>query len=214
MNQLFRFLISHAEAMLFIGVFAEQIGLPLPAVPMLLAAGALSASGALNPVTAVVITVVASVLADMIWFYLGRRGGDRLLRFFCKLALCDSAILARTERLFAEHGMSAVVGAKFLPWFGFLVPPLAGALAVRPGKFLRFDALGSLLYGMFYLGLGFLFDRELSRVLKFLSHFGIGSMVLVSLLAIILACYKCTHRRKALRSAHPSSSGLVPVPRT
>jgi membrane protein DedA with SNARE-associated domain len=214
MNQLFRFLAGHAEAVLFAAIFAEQIGLPLPAVPILLAAGALIADGVLNPVAAVGITVVASVLADLIWFYLGRRGGGRLLRFFCKISLCDSASFEKTERLFAEHGMSAVTGAKFVPWLGLLIPPMAGAFRVSVGKFLAFDALGSLLYGMVYLGLGFLFDSEINRVVEFVRHFGLGTAALISLLAAVFVCHKHVLRRKAATSAPATSStSLAAVPR-
>jgi membrane protein DedA with SNARE-associated domain len=214
MNQLFRFLVGHAEAVLFAAIFAEQIGLPLPAIPILLSAGALIADGVLNPVTAVGITVVASVLADLIWFYLGRRGGGRLLRFFCKISLCDSASFEKTERLFAEHGMSAVTGAKFVPWLGLLIPPLAGAFRVNVGKFMAFDAVGSLLYGIVYLALGFLFDTEISRVLEFVRHFGIGTGVLISLLVAVFVCHKYVLRRKAATPAPTTSPpSLAAVPR-
>jgi membrane protein DedA with SNARE-associated domain len=105
--------------------------------------------------------------------------------------------------------------AKFFPWLGFLIPPLAGAFGFRTGKFLRFDALGALFYGAFYLGLGFLFDREVSRVMEFLRQYGAGSLTLVSLLAILFVAYKYAHRHKAPVSAPMTSSdGLTSVPRT
>lgn len=214
MNQLYRFLVSHAEAVLFVAVFAEQIGLPLPAIPILLAAGALVADGVLHPLHAVAITVVASVLADLIWYYLGLRGGGGLLRFFRRLSLCDNADIEKTERLFAAHSMSAVTGAKFVPWLGFLIPPLAGMFRIRVGRFLTFDVLGSLLYAVVYLALGFLFDNEINRVLEFVRHFGTGTAVMVLLLAIIFIGHKFTHRRKAVRPAPAiSSGGLAAMPR-
>ena len=185
MNQLYRFLVGHAEAVLFIAVFAEQIGVPLPAIPILLGAGALVADGALNPFAALGITVVASVLADLIWYYLGLRGGGGLLRFFRKVSLGDSADFEKAERLFAAHSMAAVAGAKFVPWLGFLIPPLAGMFRIPVGKFLTFDTLGSLLYAVVYLALGFLFDREITRVLEFLRHFGTGTAVMVLLLRLL-----------------------------
>ena len=214
MNQLLRYLVSHAEVVLFIGVFAEQIGFPLPAIPMLLAAGTLMADGTLNPVMAVGITVVASVLADWIWFLLGRRGGGRILQFICKLSFCDGASFAKAERSFAEHGTSAVIMAKFLPWLGFLVPPLAGAFGYRTSRFLRFDALGSLLYGIVYLGLGFLFGREIGRALDSLASYIPGFIALISLVVMLFAGWKYAQRRKAAVSAAvPLSDGLVSVSR-
>jgi membrane protein DedA with SNARE-associated domain len=214
MNQLNLFLAGHAEAVLFVAVFAEQIGVPLPAIPILLAAGALIADGALNPLTAVGITVVASVMADLLWYYLGRHGGGGMLQCLRKVALCDGSTIEKSERLFAKHGMWAVAGAKFVPWLGFFVPPLAGIFRIRLGKFLTFDALGSLVYAVVYLALGFLFDREINRVLEFVRHFGTGTAVMVSILGILFVAHKFAHRRKAVTSAAASPLGdLAPMPR-
>jgi len=153
------------------------------------------------------------VLADLIWFYLGRRGGGQLLRFFRRLSFGDSVSFEKTERLFAAHGMSAVTGAKFVPWLGLLIPPLAGAFQVRLGRFLAFDALGSLLYGSFYLALGVIFDTEIHRILKLVRHFGFGTIALISLLALALVLNKFLHRRKSSFSAPVTPpAGLAVIP--
>jgi membrane protein DedA with SNARE-associated domain len=214
MNQLGLFLVGHAEAVLFVAVFAEQVGVPLPAIPILLAAGALIADGVLNPLTAVGLTVVASVMADMLWYYLGHHGGDGMLRYLRKIGLCDGATIERSERLFTKHGMWAVAGAKFVPWLGFFVPPLAGMFRIRFGRFLTVDALGSLLYAVVYLALGFLFDREINRVLEFLRHFGISTAVMVSLLAIVFVGHRFVSRGKPVSPAAASPPGnLASMPR-
>jgi len=84
MDELTQFLMSHGGPVLFAIVFVEQAGLPLPSAPWLLAAGALSATGKLNPVLALAMTALACVVADSIWFYVGRRGGQRVLHLFCR----------------------------------------------------------------------------------------------------------------------------------
>jgi len=210
MNDTYLFLSHHAEVVLLAAVFAEQIRLPLPAIPILLAAGVLIGQGVLNPLSALLITVVASVLADPIWFYLGRRGGEGLWRFFRRFSLGDTASIEKTKRLFAEHGMAAVTGAKFVPWLGFLVPPLAGMFRIGLGRFLVFDTLGSVLYALVYLALGYLFDGQLNAVLEFVSHFSTVSAALISLLILFVFWHKQAHRRKAARS---DSAGLAPLPR-
>jgi len=197
MNQLNQFLTAYAEPVLFLALFAEQLGLPLPAAPILVAAGALAADGALNPGLAVGITIVACVLADMIWFYVGRRGGAGLRRFLCKLALRDASSFERTERLFARHGMTAVAAAKFVPGLGLLMPPMAGAFGIDLRRFLRFDALGSFLYVTFYLELGVLFSNEVNGLLKLISRFGVASATLAFALVMIFVAYKYVRRRKA-----------------
>lgn len=204
---------SHAQPVLFLAIFAEQLGVPLPAVPVLVAAGALAADGALHPATALGITIVACMLADVIWFYIGRRGGGGLFRFLCRLFLRDASCFARTERLFAKYGMTAVVAAKFVPGVGFLVPPMAGAFGIRVRKFLKFDALGSLLYGVFYLELGILFSQQVNGVLEWISRFGVASVAFVSALLMIFVGYKYARRGKvSTRASEPASRALAASP--
>src|ERR1051326_5368916 len=115
MNDITQFLVNHGGPVLFAIVFAEQAGLPLPSAPWLLAAGALSAGGKLNPALAIGLTSVAALLADSAWFYIGRRGGQRVLRLFCRLSLARHSCVGRTKGLFARYGLLALVVAKFLP---------------------------------------------------------------------------------------------------
>src|SRR6266446_10524758 len=118
MNKLTQFPTSHGGPVLFAIVFVEQAGLPLPSAPWLLAAGALSATGKLNAVLALAMTALACVVADSIWFYVGRRGGLRILRLFCRLSLAPNRCVGRTKGLFARHGLEALVAAKFIPGLG------------------------------------------------------------------------------------------------
>jgi membrane protein DedA with SNARE-associated domain len=71
MLETLEFLIRHGTTVLFAAVFLEQMGLPLPAAPWLLAAGALAAVGKLNWLLALTAATFGSIVADVIWFYLG-----------------------------------------------------------------------------------------------------------------------------------------------
>src|SRR6266853_565624 len=151
MNEITQFLVGHGGPVLFAVVFVEQAGLPLPSAPWLLAAGALSAGGKLNLVLAIGVTALAALMADSLWFYVGRRGGERVLRLFCRLSLARNSCVGRTKNLFARHGLQTMVAAKFLPGLGTVMPPLAGALGMTTTRFLLFDGLGALFYGSFYI---------------------------------------------------------------
>src|ERR1051325_9432612 len=105
MSETAQFLASHGGPLLFGVVFLEQIGLPLPTVPWLLGAGALWAMGMMNPFVAFGATVAACLLADLIWFYLGRHRGNRVLRVLCKISLHPDSCVARTEAIFARYGV-------------------------------------------------------------------------------------------------------------
>ena len=86
MDETFQFLIRHDVAFVFAVAFVDQIGLPLPAAPWLLAAGALAVTGEMNWLTALGAAILGGLLADLIWFYLGRHYGKRVLDRLCRVS--------------------------------------------------------------------------------------------------------------------------------
>ncbi|MGH7968687.1 MAG: DedA family protein [Limisphaerales bacterium] len=197
MSDAMQFMVSHGAPLLFAIVFAEQAGLPLPSAPWLLTAGALSASGKLNLVQAIGVTALAAAMADSLWFYIGRRGGQRVLRLFCRLSLSRNSCVGRTRGLFARHGLQTLVVAKFLPGLGAVMPPLAGAVGMTTGRFLLFDGLGSLFYGSFYIVAGFLFHNQLRQAMGLLHQLGFSVLLLAVALVSGYIAYKYARRRKA-----------------
>ncbi len=210
MNEMSPFLVNNAGLAIFATIFAEQIGVPLPAAPVLVTAGPLAADGALNPALALGVTLAGCVLADAIWYYVGVRGGSRLVALLCRLSLGDDSHVEHAQRFFARHGMSAIALAKFVPGLSLLMPALAGAFRIGTARILWFDALGSLLYGVSYLGLGFLFRDEVNEVLHVLSQFGLGLFALMLAPVLVFAGWRYVRRRKAGKSGvEPEARVLV-----
>src|SRR6266404_460904 len=195
MNDLTQILVSHGAPLLFAIVFAEQAGLPLPSAPWLLTAGALSASGKLNPGLAIGVTALAAVMADSLWFYIGRRGGQRVLRLFCRLSLARNSCVWRTKGLLARHGLQTLVAAKLLPGLGAVMPPLAGALGMSTIRFLLFDGLGALFYGTFYVLAGYLFHNQLGQAMAVLNQLGFSALLLGMALVTGYIAFKYARRR-------------------
>jgi len=137
-------------------VFAEQIGLPFPATPALLAAGALAAAGRLNVAVVVVTAVAASVLADYLWFRAGALGSDAVNRFLRRHG--NSKWLRMAEGLSAQFGTRSLVVAKFVPGLSLLAPPLSGVSGTRTSRFLLFDSLGALAWVGCSIGIGYCFE--------------------------------------------------------
>src|SRR5205807_3294245 len=104
MDDVTQFLIRHGGLVLFAVVLAEQVGLPIPAVPVLLAAGALAGTGNMNLVAAIGLSVIACLLGDLVWFYLGRRRGRQVLNLLCRISLEPDSCVRHTEDFFVRHG--------------------------------------------------------------------------------------------------------------
>jgi membrane protein DedA with SNARE-associated domain len=180
-------------------VLAEQVGLPLPAVPILLAAGGLAGTGRLSLAPILALAVAACLAGDGVWYWLGRRRGGRVLGFLCRISLEPDSCVRRTSELFARHGARSLLVAKFVPGFSTAAPPLAGIIGMRPGRFLLWDGLGSLLWAGLFVGLGHVFSDRLERVAGY--ALALGSW-LVALLVAALAGYvvwKWMERRRFVR---------------
>jgi membrane protein DedA with SNARE-associated domain/rhodanese-related sulfurtransferase len=198
MSQMMRFLVNHGGPLLFLVVFLEQIGLPLPAAPWLLVAGALAASGKLSGWLAISVTFLACIVADLIWFYLGRRTGHRVLNLLCRISLEPDSCVRRTQDIFARYGMRGLMFAKFLPGLSTLAPPLAGNAGISAHRFLFFDGIGSLLYVGGFMVVGAIFSRQLDQVIAAFASLGSGALVLVAALAALYVGYKYIQRRRLL----------------
>jgi membrane protein DedA with SNARE-associated domain/rhodanese-related sulfurtransferase len=199
MTETTQFLINHGPPIVFTAVFLEQMGLPLPAVPLLLAAGALSATGKFSPLLGLGITMLACLLADTFWFYLGRYRGHRVLGLLCRISLEPDSCVRRTQNVFTRYGLRGVVVAKFVPGLSTVAPPLAGMSGVRLGRFLLADGLGSFLYGGSFLFLGYLFSNQIQQLTAALASVG-GSVlgVAIGLVALYIGL-KFWQRQRILR---------------
>lgn len=200
MNETFQFLIRHGYTVLFVWVFAEQIGLPLPAVPLLLAAGALAGAGQMNFALALGLALVAALASDTIWYEIGRRRGASVLNFLCRISLEPDSCVRRTEGIFARHGARSLLVAKFIPGLNTAAPPLAGVFQMRLSRFLFFDVLGSLLWAGSFLLLGYAFSDQFERVAQ--RALDLGSWLLVLLVGGLAAYigWKYIQRQRFLHS--------------
>ena len=198
MNETLEFVVRHGAAVLFAAVFVEQLGVPLPAAPWLLAGGALAATGRINWFAAFIAATFGSLLADLIWFYLGRYSGHRVLNLLCRISLEPDSCVRRTQDLFTRYGMRGIVAAKFIPGLSTLAPPLAGSSGVGAPRFFFFDGLGSLLYAACFILVGALFSHQLEQVIAALASLGSGALAVVVGLAALYIGYKYLQRHRLL----------------
>ena len=199
MNEILSFLAHYGYLLLFGWVLAEQLGVPLPSAPVLLAVGALAAAGRMNIIAATVIAFIAAFSGDLVWYRLGRRHGTKFLGQLCKLSLEPDSCVRRSENFFARHGARSLLIAKFIPGLNAVAAPIAGAIRTPRWRFLLFDGLGILLWAATFETLGFVFAHQLQQVAAYVSH--AGALVLAVGLSIGAAVYigrKSAKRRRVL----------------
>lgn len=199
MSEIYEMLLRHGIAILFLVVFIDRIGIPLPSAPWLLVAGALVVAGKINWLTALLATALGALLADMIWFYFGRHYGTRVMSLLCRIAFEPDSCARRTQDFFTRYGARGLVVSKFVPGLSILAPPLAGNAGVSTPRFLFFDGLSSLVHGGCFILLGVLFSRQLQQIVHALVDMGRGAIGVIAGLAALYIGYKYFQRCRLLR---------------
>ena len=196
MSETLRFVANHGYFLLFAAIFSRQLGLPVPAFPFLLAAGALAAAGKLALAPSIGLTIVACALADLVWYEAGRRRGDQVLHFMHRFTHDADYHDRKAKRIFARYGLSLLLVAKFVPGLDAVAPPLAGASRISPARFLAFDALGAGFYACAYSGLGYVFSHDLERAAAFASRAGTVFAGFALIGSCIYIAFKLVHRHR------------------
>ncbi len=180
---------DYGLGLVFLNVLVEQAGLPVPAVPTMMVAGAITAAAGGSLPTLALVAVCAAVLADSAWYVAGRRIGTRVLRLLCRVSLSPDSCVRQTESIFGRWGAASMLVAKFIPGFSSVSTALAGAVRLPFGRFLIFDTAGALLWVAVAVGLGYLFRDALNEVLDTLEALGRwGTLLLLGALgAYVLA---------------------------
>jgi membrane protein DedA with SNARE-associated domain len=193
------FLVRNGYAVLFAFSLVEQVGVPLPSTPILLAAGALASRGQLRMVPALLLTVLAALLGHFAWYEAGRRRGTKVLRLFCKLSLEPDSCVRRTQDLFATRGALTLFLAPWVPGLGGIAPPMAGLSGMSRARFLAVDAVSSLAWAGAFIGVGYLFADQLEAVLLVALRLGGWALVLASTALAAYLGTKLWQRRRLLR---------------
>jgi membrane protein DedA with SNARE-associated domain/rhodanese-related sulfurtransferase len=155
-------------------------------VPTLLLAGSLAATpGQLGKVLAA--AVIASVIADGIWYGAGKLFGYRVLAVLCKLSINPASCVSQTEARFTRWGVSSLVVAKFIPGFSTVAPPIAGALRMHLLGFLLAAGVGAGLWAGLALCTGWILkDTVQAAIVALDRHSGPGILAVLLMVGIWL----------------------------
>lgn len=200
MPSLIELLQIYGVLIVFAIVLVEQGGLPIPAFPVLIVAGALAVGGTVSWPASLAAAVLACLMADFFWFKAGRFYGTRILRLLCKISLSPDSCVSQTEDKFARYGAKSLIVSKFIPGFNIIASPMSGALGVRTGRFVAFSMSGSLLWAGSGIALGAYFYKSVDKVLAFLSTMGTTAVLALSSVLALFVLYKYVERRRFHRS--------------
>lgn len=208
MDQLFD---QYGLSIVFCAVFIEQLGLPIPAQPFLVAAGALSISGQFSVMAVFLIAFIASTISDTLWYLAGRQYGQHVVRLLCRLSLSPDYCVRETEIGYERWGRMTLVIGKFIPGVSTIARPLAGAMKMEWTDFLALNGIGTLLWIAAGVLAGMLFHSQVLMLIESLDTIGAaGAEILLTLFAgyVAIKWIRRRHFYNQLRTARISASEL------
>ena len=192
-------IIAHGYWIVLGTAFVDQFGTPVPAIAILLAAGAVAGQGSLSLALVLAAAWLGTVLGDLVLYQGGRWRGGPLMRRLCSFSLAPDTCVRKTETSFQKLGWKALVIAKFVPGLALFAAPVAGALRMPLAPFLAFDSIGSVFYNVVIVGLGFALHNQLDRVVGWFH--ALGSAAVPVVVGAILAwwAWRVFQKRRILR---------------
>lgn len=187
-------LLKYKYMVLFAWVLIEQVGIPLPSAPVLIAAGALSAERRINVPLTLATGVAGAMIADGIWFFAGRKYGTRVMHLVYKMSMHPADCVRCAQAFFNHWGRLFLIFAKFVPGVSLVAPPMAGQFGMRFRMFLLLDGVGSMLWVGALIAAGRYFGdliKHNARVLNWATHFSFA-LIISSIVTFLLAR---VHRR-------------------
>jgi membrane protein DedA with SNARE-associated domain len=199
MHGIIPFLLRHGYWVLFANVLAEQAGLPIPAIPVMLAMGALAGLGNFSFAMALALAICAALTSDLIWFRLGRVRGHSILNLLCRISLEPDSCVSNIQTVFRRFGALALLFAKFVPGLNTAAAPMAGLIRMPLLKFLAADIAGAAAWSGSALVVGYLFRDQLELAAEQVGHMGSWLLLLLAGLLAGYIAWKYYQRRRFIR---------------
>lgn len=196
MHQLIPLLQEYGAVLVFIAVFIERAGPPLPAFPLIVVAAGAAPSEAWF---LLFLGTIASMVADIAWYAAGQRYGSRILHMLCRVSLSPDSCVSQTQAAFTRWGTVSLLISKFVPGLATMAPPLAGVVRQPVGAFLLYDTLGSLVWCGSAIALGYVFRDAVDDVLLALVRFGQIGGFAIAIALVLYVGYRWFQRYSLIR---------------
>jgi membrane protein DedA with SNARE-associated domain/rhodanese-related sulfurtransferase len=193
------FFIHYAYLLIFLWVLVEQIGIPIPSIPVLLTAGTLSATHRVNIFYVTLAMLAACLISDSIWYSLGRRYGNSVLKLLCRLSFEASTCVSKTEGYFSRRGSVTLLFAKFVPGLSTVAAPIAGQTGMPYLRFLAWDLGGSLIWGETFILAGYFFGDLAKKSAPFFAWLGHFAIFIFVAMVLGFVAHRVWKQRKFLQ---------------
>jgi len=179
MEETARLLAVYGLLLVFVSVFLDEGGFPIPSFVILLLAGAAADTRPSFLLFVLATAVAAALAADLVWYGVGRRFGRRIQALLCRISLSPDTCVRQTEHLYNRVGPASLLIVRYLPGLTNITVTMAAISGTSFSLFLMFDLAGAIFYFGLPVFLGTVFHGAVDQVVNALFAFGRFGLILV-----------------------------------
>jgi membrane protein DedA with SNARE-associated domain len=181
-------------------VFAEDalfVGFVIPGETAAVIGGVIASRGHVSYPLIAITVVSAAIVGDSVGYEVGRALGPRILRV--RLLREQQSGIEKAQNFLARRGGSAVFLGRWIALFRALMPALAGIARMPYGRFLTWNALGGIAWGVAVVLLGYVAGKSYDKIA---GTFGtvaaivVGSVVVLAVVAWRVRRYVVERRER------------------
>lgn len=200
-----QFIADAGYAGLFVMIFLESTLVPIPSLLVMPFAGFMAAQGHFSLPAILAINSAGAVSGSLFSYWVGMRGGTRLLETYGKYFFIKPADISRTEAFFAKHGVWTILIARFMPVIRHIISIPAGVARMRLATFVTQTFLGATIWGGGLMIVGYVLGSRWQEVAMIAKKFDLAIAIATVLVIVAVAVRFYLKRRKAaLAAAAPS----------
>jgi len=197
----------------FLGIFLENIGLPLPGETVTLAGGFLAGSDQLNYWIVLGDAILGATLGGNVGYWVGRYGGWPFLLGIGRIFRVQEPQLLSLKTQFAENAAKAVFLGRFVALLRIFASPLAGIAQMPYLKFLFYNTAGAAAWASVMVTLSYFAGQvvPLEKLVEWASRFALLTL-LIAIAWIVLPIWLESRKAKAEAAAHQSVEDVASEP--
>jgi membrane protein DedA with SNARE-associated domain len=184
----------------YIGIFflmmLESMIVPVPSEFVMPFAGFLVAQGTFSFLLVIIASTLGSITGSLIFYYIGKTGGHRLVEKYGKYVLVDAEDIRKTEEWFQKRGDLTVFLARLIPVVRHLISFIAGIGKMNVKKFTLYTILGATLWNGILTYLGFILGQHWNEVSQYLEELDIIIVILLIVGCLYFAYRHITRKKK------------------
>ena len=167
---------------IFLALFIESLGLPIPGLTVALVGAAMAGQGRLDFWLVAGLTILGGILGGQISYGIGKTGGRRFVERWGKYILITPARLEIGERYYNRYGSKILLLARYLPVLCFASGLLSGITRLPYRRFFLLNILSIALWSSTQMTLAYIFGKNLDALLQVFNNVGLAMGLVIGLI--------------------------------